>query len=202
MSLPENDPWLTKKDRIPTPTRVTPCNISLGDEYFTREGWFKAAEILANTLIADRLAYPGLMFPMTYCYRHYLELAMKHIPSELAKLTGEPVVELKQDQKHSLLVLWREFRKHSEKAFPGHPDHEAIDDIVEKLIDQLHQFDPRSTAFRYPDRNLRMLNLPRDEIVQLRQTMERLRLYFEGTDVYASELWQMTDVDYDIERGP
>ena len=190
-----DDPWPTEGDSlIPPEKRKRRRPLPPGSKYLLREGYYRAGELLAEARLDPNNRYrvwPGIIFPMTYCYRHYLELAMKDLIPVLGKLSGMPI-KAKKLKKHSLLKLWRKFRERARKAIPPHPDNEPTDDVVEQCIKELDEIDENSQAFRYlTDTKGKPHRLPEIDVRQMRDTMAGLRQYFQGTDDYLDHLLEM-----------
>ena len=199
-------PWPKKGDHlfpessVSTPSRDPDDEHAIGSaDYWLREGYYRAAEMLATQLVEkEREVWSGIVFPMLYCYRHFLELSLKAIIPDLARL-AEHEVEVNLTKIHDLDLLWAEFRKHSRNAFSPHEDNEPTDDIVERCINEMNQVDKSSQAFRYAtDKKGKLTtdDLPLVELKQLKKTMANLRQYFEGTDIYAGEELELQrDID-------
>ncbi len=89
----------------------------------------------------------ALVYPMLFCYRQYLELSIKAL-TVLVNRAQES--EEGFPRSHNLKKLWSPIRdplfneiEQSEK--------EAFE-IVEGIIRQFHEIDPRSHGFRYPSK--------------------------------------------------
>ena len=95
-----------------------------------RDAFRLAAERLLDTALARGETWEAV-YPILYCYRHALELALKGVLSS---------------QGHNLSTLWDAARPLVVARLPG-------DDVAwlgERIAEFIHT-DPRSTAFRYHD---------------------------------------------------
>ena len=98
------------------------------------------------------------VFPVIYCYRHYLELTLKSL-NELYHRFHETGKEYPHE--HDLMKLWSIVKDKCYDA-DGLASYDEIHD-VERLIKEFHEFDSGSTAFRYglrvPLREIDLRNL-------------------------------------------
>lgn len=98
-------PWPKKSDRLfagPPKAKTSRSTGSLvfgqilesmcpGPDYYCREGYYEAAQVLAAELGKSRHSY--LLYPMLYCFRHYVELSLKSLLQVYANLVAEDVTE-------------------------------------------------------------------------------------------------------------
>lgn len=120
-------------------------NAYLGTAAGDWNAYAKAFQLAANTLFAhltdSRMHLDLLAFPITFLYRHYLELRLK----ELTQVTcGLSKADLRT---HDLLRLWQRVRPELHTRFPG-----AIADLdlAEQTIKSFATVDDGSFVFRYP----------------------------------------------------
>ena len=117
------------------------------------------------------------VFPVVYCYRHYLELSLKHL-IELYNQFEETGEEFPRT--HNLLELWQFVRENCYEPEELVSDEEIPD--VERLIKEFHEFDSRSTAFRYAER----VTLSEIDLGNLSDVMEGLSNHLESlADVWS-----------------
>ena len=194
-------PWPSKGDRLFPPNQPEPGHLPPGHEqldaygnvYRIQEGYYQTGDMLSAALLNPANRYqvnPGVIFPMAFCYRHYLELVLKALIPCLADLSRQPI-QIELVAEHSLMKLWNEFRRHARDAFPDHPDNEPTGDIVERCVNELNQIDATSQAFRYPtDKKGESVGdqLPTVDVERMRKTMANLHSYFDGCYADADRL--------------
>lgn len=157
--------------------------------YFLREGYYRSGKILASTLEQSPPSldvWPGIVYPMLHCFRHYVEISLKDLIRTCAGLSDEPT-RIRLESVHNLTELWNELRGHLRKGMPGN----TVDEQVGRCINELNRIDPSSQTFRYvtdKNGNPTISRVPPVEPRQLMQTMARIRSYFEDLFVYAEEL--------------
>src|SRR2546422_1071238 len=87
-----------------------------------------------------------MVFPITFLYRHYLELRLKTLIWDGDATDGQPARRL--DNEHGLMRLWRQLRPTIERWFSDCPQPEV--DTVEGVLGQFDDLDFKSQAARYP----------------------------------------------------
>jgi hypothetical protein len=97
-----------------------------------RDAFQTAAERLLDAAIARREDWAAL-YPILFCYRHALEIALKAAQPSAAR-------------GHTLPDLWNSLRR----GLAGHVPTDQINWLGERIAEFAHA-DPRSTAFRYHD---------------------------------------------------
>lgn len=148
------------------------------------DGYKEAADVLVEKAMADRFLRHGLIYPILFCYRHFIELSLKYVISEYGHLTAEPP----NSKDHDLEVLWPVFRKIVTYCEEG--DTEALT-AVEAIVAEFAKLDPQSFTFRYPTNrkgDLIAINMDNIDLSNLRDTMEGVANYFSGTDGYLDSL--------------
>jgi hypothetical protein len=130
-----------------------------------------------------------LVYPIVFNFRHYLELALKHLIIKTRQLADIPP---EFDSRHDLRDLWKECRPLIEQAWADEPwDSKQLDTIGTK-IDVLGAVDERSFAFRYPKDSGGASYIPADLIrfnlryfaEQVNDLAERLDSIIEATVVH------------------
>lgn len=171
--------------------------------YFARRGYYRASRVLAERIVAQREAYtpsePGLWLPMVFSFRHYVELSLKSLLRKAATLAsldlrpqvaGLPRPGKKMLKHHELVPLWEALKK-VWRAVARPQDIGEVDDAVEELVRELHDWDPGSTFFRYPDHEGRVHpqeKIPTIDLDRWLDVTERLHQYFEAWDSYLDML--------------
>jgi hypothetical protein len=111
------------------------------------DGYRRAAEILADHLLAHRHDLDAVVFPFAACWRHHVEVQLKGVLVDLQRLLDVPVVE---HHHHDVLQLWNEVRPLLVKAHPGEERRDRA--VVGRLLHQLAELDPLGEGFRYGKR--------------------------------------------------
>lgn len=126
----------------------------------------------------SRLDRAELIYPILFCYRHGIELAMKWIIDMYGSYSS---VEISDIQHHDLWQLWKLCK---EIIIEGGSDNEAIP-VVEQIIKDFHDLDKSALTFRYSqDKNGVLIALP-DRMIDLeniRDVMDAIGGFFEGAD--------------------
>ncbi|MGE4425805.1 MAG: hypothetical protein AB7G37_05050 [Solirubrobacteraceae bacterium] len=112
-------------------------------------GFKEAADALVARIGERDRSHEFLVYPIVFCYRHYLELSLKN-----CLRTAQRYFELGDDSAikkvlgwHSLVEIWKQLRPLLEFRWPDKP---GDPDAVEHVLGQFDDVDERSDAFRYP----------------------------------------------------
>jgi len=143
-------------------------------------GYRKAAGIILQDVARTGRNQDYLIYPFLMCWRHYVELQLKMLVSLLQRYRLEPSEVLKT---HKLNLLWSRTRKLLEEAVPEE-DQTTLDN-VERVLLQLHSFDPTSEHFRYPVNTQgaeTMTNLPRIDMSAFHDAMDGVANYLDAAD--------------------
>ncbi len=130
-----------------------------------------------------------LVYPIVYCYRHYIELSLKEIIRAARKLLDEPGGV---PPTHNLDALWNT----AEPLLKRIEDSPETYRNVRSSLARFNELDPQSDAFRYPvrangDASLRgVKNL---DLGQVRDVFERLSGFLLGAT-------EQTLVELDFKR--
>ena len=158
------------------------CLNAPGDWNALAWGYKRAADILAEHVLATFNGGDLIIYPIVHLYRHHLELTLKDIIRRGNELLDVPV---KQRDIHSLGELWKDCRAILERA--GMPvDIPEIAEAVpfETCIKEFESFDPRGESFRYPEtiRGTPILpNLDSIDLPNLRIVVDRMSFFLEIT---------------------
>mgnify|MGYP001588033989 CR=1 FL=1 len=202
--------WPNKKDRPfgPQPTSKTvrstqrhlmPIGAGIVDlfrrtqdlviEWDWRDGYFNAAENLAYDFLdretiergKPRREFNGIHLPLLYCYRHYLEVSLKHQVVLWSQVSRRRVA-IDIGKEHGLMKLWNELEKHR-KVFYGNEQGNDTIDSVERDINMFNMFDPSSQTFRYrrdQSGKLHDERIPKLELRKLMRAMRGLKHFFDA----------------------
>lgn len=136
-------------------------------------------------LVANFLGEPrdhdNLIYPILYCYRHYIEIALKEIVKDHGQWVGITLSE----KDHNLLALWKVFLRIG-AAYHNDPSDEAAV-AVSDCINEFAQVDPGSFAFRYArDKRsdaLIPLRFGTIDLVNVLDVMNGIQNFFECADL-------------------
>lgn len=178
--------WPKTGDRLFVTADMWWQNASVEETTFSRmillESGFKdAGDILVEKTREDNHYNDILIYPIIYCYRHSLELAIKYIITTYGRA---PSVS-PNTKEHDLARLWPHCRRVIEYFHPDNDD-PALD-AVEACIAEFAKIDPGSDAFRYATTSKgrpMKINLPPVDLLELRATMEAIHNFFTGVDGY------------------
>jgi hypothetical protein len=163
-------------------------------EFLIREGYKNAADLLVEKARESNLDRDSLVYPIVFCYRHYLELALKALVA-----TYGPGVEIKPNWKsHDLGRLWQSFI--GMLARYDVEDVDGANTIVGELIREFASIDPASFSFRYPvDTEGYPIPMGRGslDLTRLADVMDGVSGYFQGTDGYLGDLVSNMPGPYD-----
>lgn len=168
-------------------------------------GFRRAAEILAESILAgsDLRDMDTVAFPYLNCWRHYVELQLKHLIVRCQKLLGKQV---QRRGGHKIDQLWSEFAPLITTALP----HDEAGDrrAVGKLISQLADLDPDNQEFRYAlrrDGTPTLVNVPHLDIANFHRAMLGAANYLEGIDTAIDDAeerkQQALEHEWDLQQG-
>ncbi|HEV2738684.1 MAG TPA: hypothetical protein VGU66_08910 [Candidatus Elarobacter sp.] len=112
------------------------------DEYY-RTGFLYCAQHLADDILAKLGGAEALVYPMLYCFRHFMELCCKRIIA----LGFEVGYCTEPKKNHDLRTLWTIAREVIECAPFADLEWERV--RIECLVDEFERLDKSSTALRY-----------------------------------------------------
>ena len=156
--------------------------------YHLTGGYKLAADLLVEQAEAQAWRRRKLVYPIVFCYRHYLELTLKSFLQQYGQL-GELTSSWNH---HRLEDLWRDYRTLL-RTVGEEASEEQGTSVVEQCVAEFAKIDPASDAFRYPtrrrgqsfDTELAMLDL-----ISLRNTMQGIENYFLAADGFLHSLME------------
>ena len=110
-------------------------------------GYKNGADILSQYVDSTQRHQDTLVYPILFLYRHYLELMIKEILTDCAKILDEKITF----KHHNLSAYWEEAKDKCFKALEEKIPEDMIVPI-ENMVRQLVEVDKSSDAFRYPCR--------------------------------------------------
>ena len=124
-----------------------------------------AADVLVDEAVSGRDRIDSVA-PILFLYRHYLELALKALASETARIFGD-----RYSPNHDLLKAWRVVRS----RFSDQDEQAIALQALDILVEEWSSIDPGSFSFRYPGPLKGESFLPDDfDNVNIRQVAERM----------------------------
>jgi hypothetical protein len=151
--------------------------------YRMPEAYKRAADLLVQGAVNDRAHRDFLVYPIIFCYRHFLELQLKCLLHEYGGLVGVKA----NWADHGLNRLWPPFREMLLR-FDGHDD-EAIG-VVGECVADFATVDPGSFSFRYPTGKAgRPMShaIRRIDLMNLYRVMGSVSSFFLGLEGYLQE---------------
>jgi hypothetical protein len=147
------------------------------------EGYKRAADMLIEHSSGNRIDRGYVVYPVIFCYRHYIELSLKTMLLEY----GPTVGILPNWKDHDLKKLWPSF----EDVLRRYGVSDEADGPVRECVLELAKIDPKSFTFRYPvsrkgepvEVDVELLDL-----LQLREVMQGIYGYFAGVGGYLHEI--------------
>ena len=159
------------------------------------QGYFLAAENLANAMVATRQSLPIQTYPLLYLYRHAIELCLKHFGTKMQLAFGR----YKQFRKsHYLIDVWRVIRPYI-RHLPSPGNEPRLISFANEVIRQFTEIDPYGEEFRFPYSLKGELHLKNTDSINLEAltiSMNRLRRCFD--------IWEKATDDFieaEIQRG-
>jgi hypothetical protein len=152
--------------------------------YRMKSGYKLAGDVLVGE--TEDIAYErsNLLWPVVFCYRHYIELALKDmIAAHGLRISPEILPNWKD---HNLLLLWQSYKRLIDATLWEM----TADDLpevaaVEACIDEFVALDAGSFAFRYPvGKDGAQTSIPLDSIDlwHLRTIMDRIHVFLDATE--------------------
>lgn len=179
--------WPKKGDRLLRAEGGWQRGITFDEQKISRDVHIWDGYMTAGATLVERcqrsdnpLERHELVYPILYCYRHGLELAMKWIISQYGKYAQIP-----QDdhQHHDLWSLWQVCKKVIlEVGSDG--GNEALN-AVEQIVKDFHDLDRGSFSFRYStDKKGMVVRLPKEpfDLANIKEVMEGVNNLFTGAD--------------------
>lgn len=155
-------------------------------------GYKRAGDILVGQALKEQSDMNFLVYPIIFCYRHYLELNLKWILMNYGKYAGIGP----DTSSHNLRKLWSNCRHVLEHfSFDDQSSRTGIES-VEGLVHEFARVDPGSFNFRYTTDTCGepiALQITDVGLENLREKMGKLDHFFCGWDGYIDFLVSATD---------
>lgn len=151
------------------------------------EGYREAADKLVHAVVETGTNQDTLVFPISFLYRQYIELQLKHIIRESRIFLGEGA---SFPEHHRIHDLWNTANLLMAKIIKDHD--QSISDYITKkdigaiktIITEFVKVDPESFAFRYPNDKKGNRNLDGIEYINLRNLHDQMETLKDKLDKY------------------
>jgi hypothetical protein len=140
-------------------------------------GYKGAADLLVESLNAIE-RNDALIFPIVFSYRQSLELRLKALALALGPFSGEDIQPI-----HDLEKLWAPVKRNLEHSIQD-IERTALE-AADACIREFAAFDPRGTAFRYPE--FSKIPLHQIDLGNLQGAMNRLDTFLESV----AAMWEV-----------
>jgi len=105
----------------------------------------RAADELVAIFTPPAIGPDGMLLPILFLYRHYLEVSLKGLIIDCADVLG---VQAAPPGRHDLSEIWSRLAPLLTRALPGSNDEWLA--RLETLVTEFQKLDPTSQTFRYP----------------------------------------------------
>lgn len=154
--------------------------------YHLTEGYKLAADLLVDQTEAEAWRRRKLVYPIVFCYRHFLELTLKAMLGQYGSM-GNMTPNWSH---HRLEDLWSDFRMLLRKLDADHPEEHGTD-AVEQCLAEFAKIEPFSETFRYPSSRKGQpfdIDWEMIDLLQLRDTVQAIENYFMASDGFLGSL--------------
>ena len=153
--------------------------------YRMKKAFKKAADLLVDHTEENVHERDNMVWPIVFCYRQYIELALKDVIAKYGHRINDQVISPNWNT-HDLKELWTSYKKIANSSMCD----EAADDLpeivsVEGCIEELAVIDAGSYNFRYPtDKKGQQINFPFNSIdlYHLRNVMEGIHCFLDASE--------------------
>lgn len=156
-----------------------------GERLYRMKKSFKtAADLLVSQTEQDTCERRNLVWPIVFCYRQYIELALKDM---IATYGSKVVPEIKPDwSSHGLLGLWKSYKTLIGSTLSEINANDLPEVVaVEACIKEFDEVDAGSFTFRYPtDKKGNQTEIPFDsvDLHHLRNVMQRIYVFLDANE--------------------
>ena len=154
--------------------------------YRMKKAFKSAADLLIVYTEENAHERDNLVWPIVFCYRQYIELALKDVIAEYGPRMGNSHVIKPNWNTHILKELWASYKQITYSTL----SEAAVDEIpeilsIEACIDEMDSIDAGSYTFRYPtDKKGRQIDIPFSSIdlYHLRDIMEGIYSFLDANE--------------------
>ena len=192
--------WPKKGDRLLRAEDDWQRSVTFEDHQVSRhvhiwEGYIKAGATLVDQCEhSDNLERHQLVYPILFCYRHGLELAMKWIIGQYGRFAQ---IVPADHMHHDLWKLWG-VCKNVILQVGSDGENESLR-AVEQVVKDFHDLDRGSFSFRYSiDKKGMVISLPdvSFDLANIKDVMEGVNNLFTGADGQLDDNTKSLDWDY------
>lgn len=151
------------------------------------EGYREAADKLVHDVVKSGTNQDILVFPISFLYRQYIELQLKHIIRESRIFLYE---EASFPEHHKINGLWDTANSLMAKIIKDHDstikNYITIADVqtIKVIITEFVKVDPDSLSFRYPNDKKGNANIEDIRHINLRKLHDQMAILKEKLDKY------------------
>lgn len=180
--IPSEYRWPKKGDRLLRAVGDLVQGVTFAERVYERDvliwdGYFKAGAMLVHQCErGDNLDRHTLVYPILFCYRHGLELAMKCIISRYDQFAEIPT-------RHDLWELWGICK--TVILEQGSDGENEVLGVIEQIVKEFHDLDQGSFSFRYStDKKGMVIPLPDVpvDLANIKDVMTGVVYFFDGVD--------------------
>jgi len=142
-------------------------------------GYKDAGDALIQSLL-DNGRNDGLVLPILFCYRHYMELRIKGI-IEILNLIAEEGEQYSKT--HDLKNLWSDLRA---KVDMDENDLDTFE-AAEHCVMEFHEVDRKSESFRYYERDFLLKQI---DLGHLYSVMEKIANFLDALLAHQDDFWE------------
>lgn len=154
------------------------------------EGFFQAGHRLFASAKAEGIVPDLLVYPLAFCYRHGIELYLKHLVTLSAEKLG---LAIQYNKNHSLQQNMKLLSQAPEAA-PAWVFEPVIEvGIAADIINDFCQIDPTGQVFRYPEDIKGNKHLTDLAVINLEVLHDGMRLLHEWLEKWSINLDAMHD---------
>lgn len=163
--------------------------------YAYSRGYFHAGERLIRSVFSNQLSMDVLIYPIIFCFRHGIELAIKDLVIILPELWNQTnAIQLT----HDLLDNWTLIKGYlSQEPFPSN---DSTPDDVEKVLTDLIALDPDGQTFRFPSARDGKLFLQDTAIINLEVFADAMSLVTVAFDYWQTLGREALQTRYEMEE--
>jgi hypothetical protein len=193
--------WPAKGDRLFRTADDWEKSVNFSNHYISRraaiwDGYMRSGDVLVEECRRNPADRHSLVYPILYCYRHGLELAMKWVIGVYGRLAGVYSADYVD---HDLWKLWTGCKKVILEVGSDDDDNNEALDAVQQIVKDFHDWDKFSMAFRYShDKNGVTLKLPEYpiDLDNIKNVMQAVEHFFSGVDGQLDANSSNTDYEY------
>jgi len=152
------------------------------------QGYFRAGERIAESLVADHSLIDLTVYPLAYVYRHAVELSLKSLIFALPRIWDE---KASVRFTHKLLDNWKIVRGYLQRDPTFDPN--GLLPLIDRILHDFLEIDPTGQAFRFPTARDDSLFLLETSVINIKVMSESMSILAEAFDFWrwgADCLWE------------